>query len=209
MCSTIFPINYIRTTSPKTTFRLPSNDEKWRSPATSRSGGEVELSRRYTRRFGSDSPNRPGSGRWTSNSLAPTSCVIGPALRTSTAKPTIFTAGRLLARPSVSFPGTTANTFWRRATLRPTCGVALPLSRHGAPQRSPRFVQGRRWVVVACKHQCEYDGGWGIPGPHFGPSGAVQAPTCPGALHDLRGGRTRFFVPAGSRSQRVLSEGST
>ena len=55
------------------------------------------------------------------------------------------------------------------------------------------------------KDQCEYDGGWGIPGPNFGRSGAVQAPSFPGALHDLRGGRARFLVPIGSRSQRVLS----
>ena len=44
------------------------------------------------------------------------------------------------------------------------------------------------------KNQCEYDGGWGIPRPNFGRSGAVQAPSFPGALHDLRGGRTRFLV---------------
>ena len=41
----------------------------------------------------------------------------GPALRTSTAKPTAFTAGCALARHSVSFPGTTANGFWRPAAL--------------------------------------------------------------------------------------------
>ena len=94
MCSTTFPRNPLRTTSLKTTFRLPFNDSKWRrSPAISRSGGEVESSRCYTRRSEWDSPNRPGSGKWTSNSLAPTFRVIGPALRTSTAKPTTFTAG--------------------------------------------------------------------------------------------------------------------
>ena len=35
--------------------------------------------------------------------------------------------------------------------------------------------------------------------------GAIQAPLFPGALHDLNGGRTRFLVPAGPRSQSVLS----
>ena len=108
----------LRTTSLETTFWLPSNDSKWRrSPATSRSGGEVESSRCYTRRIGWNSPNHPGSGKWTSNSLAPTFCVIGPALRTSTAKPTAFTAGCGLVRHSVSSPGTTGSVFWRRATL--------------------------------------------------------------------------------------------
>ena len=84
--------------------------------------------------------------------------------------------------------------------LCPTHGVAPPLPRYGAPQGSPRLVQGRRWVGVAWKNQCEYDGGWGIPGPIFGRSGADQAPSFPGALHDLNGGSTRFLVPAGSRS---------
>ena len=45
----------------------------------------------------------------------------------------------------------------------------------------------------------------GIPGPSFGRPGADQAPSFPGALHDLRGGRTKFLVPASSRSQRVFS----
>ena len=44
-------------------------------------------------------------------------CVIGPALRTSPAKRTDFTAGCALTRHSVSFPGTTANGFWRPAAL--------------------------------------------------------------------------------------------
>ena len=50
MCSTICPRNPLRTTSLKTTFRLSSNDYRWRrSPATSRSRGEVESSRCCTR----------------------------------------------------------------------------------------------------------------------------------------------------------------
>ena len=57
--------------------------EERRAPAISRSGHEVESSRCYTRRIGWDSPNHPGSEKWASNSLAPTFCVIGPALRTN------------------------------------------------------------------------------------------------------------------------------
>ena len=96
----------------------PSNDLKWRrSPATSRSGGEVESSRCYTRRIRWDSPNRPGSKKWTSNSLAPNFCVVGPAFRTSTTKPTAFTAICALARHVMSFSGTTENVFWRPVTL--------------------------------------------------------------------------------------------
>ena len=126
------------------------------------------------------------------------------------AQPPAFTAGCGLVRRSVSSPGTKGSVFFGAGLrLCPTRGVAPLLPRHGAPQGSPRLVQGRRWVVVAWKNQCEYDGGWGIPGPNFGRSGAVQAPSFPGTLHDLRGDRTRFLVPAGSRIQRVLSGGST
>ena len=140
MCSTIFPRNPPLATSFKTPFRLPLNNSKWRrSPDTSRSGGEVESPRCYTRRIGWDSPNRPGSGKWTPNSLAPTFCVIAPALRTSIAKPTAFTAGCALARHSVSFPGTTASVFWRMAMLacvpradwlRPCRNTVLPKGAH-------------------------------------------------------------------------------
>ena len=73
-------------------------------------------SRGYTRRIGWYSLNHPGSGKWASNTLAPTFCVIGPAPWTNTAKPTAFTAGCALARHSVNFLGTTANSFWHPAT---------------------------------------------------------------------------------------------
>ena len=122
------------------------------------------------------------------------------------AQPTAFTAGCGLVRRSVSSPGTTGSVFFCAGLrLCPTRGVAPLLPRHGAPQGSPRLVQGRRWVVVAWKNRCEYDGGWGIPGPKFGRIGADQAPSFPGAVHDLREGRTRALVHAGSRNQRVLS----
>ena len=150
MCSTFFPRNPLRTTSLKTTFRLPSNDYRWRrSPATSRSGDEVESSPCDTRRIGWDFPNHLGSGKWTSNSPAPIIGVIGPALRTSTAKPTAFTAGCVLVRHSVSFSEQRRTSFGPGLRLRPKRGVASPLSRHGAPQGSPLLIQGRRWVVVA------------------------------------------------------------
>ena len=163
----------------------------------------------YRRRIGWDSPNHPGGEKWTSNSLAPTMCVIGSALRTSTAKLTAFTAGCALAQHSVSSPGTTANVFGAWLRLRPTRGVASPLPRHRAPQGSPLLVQGRRRVVVAWKNQREYDGGWSIPGPIFGRPGSDQACSPSGALHDLNGGRTRFLVLPGPRSQRVPSRDLT
>ena len=148
MCSTTFPRNPPRTTSLKTTFRLPSNDLKWRrSSATSRSGGEVESSRCCTRRIGRGSPNRPGSGKWTSNSLAPICCVNGLVLRTSATKPTAFTVGRALALLSVSLPGTTANFFWRRATLASRAWSDLAATATQCSPREPTF--GTR-VTMGC-----------------------------------------------------------
>ena len=73
--------------------------------------------------------------------FALTFCVIGPAFRTNTVKPTAFTAGCALARHGVSFPETTA-FLGTRLRLRPTRGVASPLPRHNAPQGSPLLVQG-------------------------------------------------------------------
>ena len=123
------------------------------------------------------------------------------------AQPTAFTAGCGLLRRSVSSPGTTGSVcFWRRATFVPHAW--LRCCRDTVLPKGARFWykgdDGLRWLE---KNQCEYDGGCGIPGPNFGRSGAVQAPSFPGELHDLRGGRTRLLVPAGSRSQRVLSGG--
>ena len=117
-----------------------------------------------------------------------------------------FTAGCGLVRRSVSSLGTTGSVFWHRTTLEPHVRSGSVATATQCSPREPAF--GTR-ATMACgglkKNQCEYDGGWVIPGPNFGRSGAVQAPSFPGALHDLRGGCTRFLVPAGSRSQRVLS----
>ena len=135
---------------------------------------------------------------------------VGPASRLFVVLPfaqqTAFTGGCGLVRHSVSSPGTTGSVVWRRATLVPHSRSGSAANVIRCSPREPTLVQGRRWVVVAWKDQCEYDGGWGIPGPIFGLSGADQAPCFPGALHDRR---KRFLVPAGSRSQRVLSEGPT
>ena len=55
--------------------------------------------------------SEPSWEREMDTSPVPTFCVIGPALRTSTAKPTAFTAECGLVRHSVSSPGTTGNVF--------------------------------------------------------------------------------------------------
>ena len=72
----------------------------------------MESSRFCTRGIGWDSPNHPGSEKWTSTSPAPKFCVIGPVPQTSTTKPTAFAAGCGLVRHSVSSLGTTGNVFW-------------------------------------------------------------------------------------------------
>ena len=61
------------------------------------------------KRIGRDSPNLPGSGKWTFTSPAPTSCVIGPEPRTSTPKPTASTGECGSGMHSVSSPATMGN----------------------------------------------------------------------------------------------------
>ena len=87
--------------------------------------GEVVSLRCYTRCIGLDSPNLPGSGKWTPTSPAPTSCVIGPEPLVSTAKPTTFTAECGSGRHSASSPATTGNF--------PTTGLRLCSPRRLAP----------------------------------------------------------------------------
>ena len=138
---------------------------------------------------------------------------VGPASRLfvvlSFAQPTAFTAGCGLVRRSVSSPGTTRSVFWHRTTLEPHARSGSAATAARCSPREPAF--GPR-ATMACgglkKISASTTEGWDIPGPNFGRSGAVQTPSFPGVLHDLRGGRTRFLVPAGSRSQRVLSGGS-
>ena len=117
-------------------------------------------------------------------------CVIGPALRTCTAKPSAFTDGCTLERHSVNFPRTTANVSWRPATLasHARSGVAATAARC-----SPREPTSGTRATMGCgglENHREYDGGWNIPGPIFGRPGADQASSPSSALHDLNGGRT-------------------
>ena len=162
----------------------------------------MEKSRCYTRHIGWDSSNH----REMDLQLFRTHISnIGPLFRTSTAKPTAFTAGCASASHSVSFRGTTASVLGAGLRLRPTREVASPLPRHGGPQGSLWLVHRRRWVMVAWGNQRENDGRWNIPGPILGRPGADEASSSPGALHILNAGRTRFLVPPGPRSQHVFS----
>ena len=89
-------------------------------------------------------------------------CAIGPESRTSTAKPTSFTAECGSGRHSASSPATTGDVSYRWAT--PVFPASMDLG-------SPRLVQGRRWVMVAWKYQHEHYRGQGIPGPLLGQRG--------------------------------------
>ena len=117
MCSTFFPRNPLRTTSLKNAFGSP--------PTTG--GGEdrrppVGPGKRWRHcgaiRDALDGILRTilGAGNGLPPLPLPHFCAIGSALRTSTAKPTAFTAGCGLVRHSASSPGTTGNVFQRRAT---------------------------------------------------------------------------------------------
>ena len=151
------------------------------------------------------SPSRPGSGKWTSNSLAPTFCVTGPALRTRTAEPTTFSAGCALARHSVGFPGTTANVFWRQATLASHARSGFSATAARRSPREPTF--GRRVTMgyggleksarVRRKIAYSWSDVWTTRGRSSFPS--LRRATRP------QRGRTRYLVPPGSRSQRVPS----
>ena len=125
-------------TSFKTTFRCPSNGWGWsRSPVISRYGDEVATSRCNTRHVGRDYQNLPGSGKWTSSFPAPTSCVIGPGPRTSTAESTASIA-------ECGSGGTARALLQQRGTF-PTAGLRLCSPRRLANTtryllREPTFV---------------------------------------------------------------------
>ena len=118
MCSTISPRYLPRTTSFKTTFRLLFKDSnKWRrSPDTNRFAVEVGSSRCCTRRTGRVSLDRPGSRKWTSSFSATRYCDTRPALRTSTAKINVCTAGCEFVLHNGNFLGVMANVTWRPVT---------------------------------------------------------------------------------------------
>ena len=114
-----------------------------------------------------------------------------------------------LVRHSVSSLGTTGNDFWRRATL---VSHARSGSAATAIRCSPRESTFGTRATMGCgglEKLVRIRRRMGYTGPNFGRSGADQAPSFPGALHDLNGRRMRFLVPADPRSQRVLSGGPT
>ena len=86
---------------------------------------------------------------------------LTPPLRDTTPAPAKLDALRDAAE--LQFPDCVArysHADWeRKQQAEPTC--------HAAMRYITRLGQGRRWVVVAWKKQCEYDGGWGLPGPNL------------------------------------------
>ena len=119
-----------------------------------------------------------------------------------------YTAGCGLVRRSASSPGTTGSAFFDAGLrLSPTRGGLRCYSDTVLPKGARFWCKGDDglWWLKKISASTTEDGV--SLAQNFGRSGAVQAPSFPGALHDLRGDRTRFLVPAGSRSQRVLSGG--
>ena len=163
----------------------------------------MESSRCCSRLVGCDSPNHPGSRKWTSNSLALAFCVFGPALRTSTAKPTALTTGCALEWHCASFPGTKVNVFWRRATLASHARRGVAASATRCSPREPTF--GAR-APMGCggleksarvRRITEYTSSdfWTTRGRSSFPF--------PRRATRPQQGRKRLLVPLGPRRQRV------
>ena len=125
------------------------------------------------------------------------------------AQPTAFTARCGLVRRSVSSPRSRRSVFWCRATLVPHAQSSSAATVTRFSLREPTFGTRATMGCGGLEKSVRVRRRMGYTWPNFGRPGAVPAPSLPGALHDLRGGRTRFLVPAGSRSQRVLSGGPT
>ena len=138
---------------------------------------------------------------------------VGPASRLFVvlpfAQPTAFTAGYGLVRRSVSSLGTTGSVFLHRTTLEPHARSGSDATVTRCSLREPAF--GAR-ATMACGGLKKISASTTEDGVSLAQilddPGPFKLPLFP-ALHNLRGGRTRFLVPSGSRSQRVLSEGST
>ena len=126
-------------------------------------------------------------------------------------RPSALTAGFLSCYPSHNQPPFADWCGAAQALSEPQgaffCTGLEPHARSVSPatatRRSPREPAFGTRATMACgglKKSVRVRRRMGVPGPNFGRSGAVQAPSFPGALHDLRGGRARFLVPTGSRS---------
>ena len=87
-------------------------------------------------------------------------------------QPTAFTAGCALARHSVSFPGITANVFWRRATIASHArgGFAGTVTR--CSPREPTFGTRATMGCGGMEKSTQVRRKMGISGPMFGRPGA-------------------------------------
>ena len=124
------------------------------------------------------------------------------------AQPTAFTAGCGLVRRSVSSPGTTRSVLGHRTTLEPHARSGSAATAARCSPREPAFGTRATMACGGLKKSVRVRRRMGYPWPKFS--------TIRGRSSSLfsrratrRGGRTRFLVPAGSRSQRVLSGGPT
>ena len=117
------------------------------------------------------------------------------------AQPTAFTAGCGLVWHSVISPGPTGGVVWRRSGSAATAIQCSPTE----PTFGIRVTIGCSGLEKSLRVRRRMGYTW----PEFWTIRGRSSSSFPGALHDLRVGRTRFFVPPDSRSQLVLSGGPT
>ena len=95
--------------------------------------------------------------------LLPRPCSTGRAVRTITTKSTVCTSGCEKVLHNRNFIYERRASFEAWLWLRPARGLASPQRHHGASERCPPLVQGRRRFVSGTRdNQREYDYGWGI-----------------------------------------------
>ena len=204
MCSTFFPRNPLRTTSLKNAFGSP--------PTTG--GGEdrrppVGPGKRWRHcgaiRDALDGILRTilGAGNGLPPLPLPHFCAIGSALRTSTAKPTAFTAGCGLVRHSASSPGTTGNVFWRRAThVSHARSVFADITLRCSP-REPKFGARATMGCVGLEKSVRVRRRMEFIWSDFWTTWGRSSSLFPRRATRHQRGRPKFFVQAGPRSQGV------
>ena len=114
---------------------------------------------------------------------------------------TAFTAGCGLVRRGVSSPGTTRSVFWHRTTREPHARSGSAATATRCSPREPAFGTRATMACGGLKKSVRVRRRMGYPLPKVWTiRGRSSSLFSPGEVHNLDGGRTRFLVPAGSRS---------
>ena len=112
--------------------------------------------------------------------------------------------GCALTPHNVSFPGITANVFWRPATLASHAQSGFAATAARCSPRDPTFdtraTMGCGGLEKSARVRLRMGYIWSA---FWATRGRDQSSSPSDALPDLNGSRTRFLVPSGPRSQRV------